>query len=345
MNGRPLHLSIAAVERDCGLSKDTLRIWERRYGFPQPERDVQGERLYPLDQVERLRLIRRLIDGGHRPGRVVSLPASDLQILIDRLDTSLGAQNGPVAASSERGHRVADVHGFMRYVFDQDVVGLRRALRHKLAQRGLGPFACEAVPPFLAALGDAWLRGQIQVWQEHWAAECLERVLRAELGSLPDPEPGVGPRVLLTTFPCEPHALGLLLAETQFALAGSACISLGVRTPVWDIAEAARTLHADVVALSFSANAPSSQVVEGLSNLRSDLPGSVEIWAGGQCAAVHRRDNPGVRAFPSLSEIQPAVQRWIGDRRAPIPLPDPSRPLPDPGLSDLRLDDGPDEQD
>ena len=35
---------IAAVERDTGLSKDILRVWERRYGFPKPGRDAFGER-------------------------------------------------------------------------------------------------------------------------------------------------------------------------------------------------------------------------------------------------------------------------------------------------------------
>ena len=29
---------IGAVERDTGIGRDTLRIWERRYGFPVPER-------------------------------------------------------------------------------------------------------------------------------------------------------------------------------------------------------------------------------------------------------------------------------------------------------------------
>ena len=32
-------LNISAVERETGLSKDVLRIWERRYGFPEPRRD------------------------------------------------------------------------------------------------------------------------------------------------------------------------------------------------------------------------------------------------------------------------------------------------------------------
>ena len=35
-------LPIAAVERETGLAKDTLRVWEKRYGFPQPLRDASG---------------------------------------------------------------------------------------------------------------------------------------------------------------------------------------------------------------------------------------------------------------------------------------------------------------
>jgi len=46
-------MNISAVERDTGLGKDTLRVWERRYGFPQPTRDDNGERVYPAEQVDR----------------------------------------------------------------------------------------------------------------------------------------------------------------------------------------------------------------------------------------------------------------------------------------------------
>ena len=46
---------------------------EKRYGFPNPERDANGERCYPFDQVERLRLMKRLIDQGHRPGNLMRL--------------------------------------------------------------------------------------------------------------------------------------------------------------------------------------------------------------------------------------------------------------------------------
>lgn len=82
LSAQPVVLSIAAIERDTGLSKDTLRVWERRYGFPVPMRDSQGERSYPLDQLQRLRAIKRLIDGRHRPGRVVCLDAGELERLL-----------------------------------------------------------------------------------------------------------------------------------------------------------------------------------------------------------------------------------------------------------------------
>lgn len=35
-------MNISAVERDIGIGKDTLRVWERRYGFPLPHRDSKG---------------------------------------------------------------------------------------------------------------------------------------------------------------------------------------------------------------------------------------------------------------------------------------------------------------
>ena len=65
-------VNISSVERDTGLSKDALRVWERRYGFPQPYRDAHGERIYPSDQVDKLRLLKRLLDQGHRPSKIIA---------------------------------------------------------------------------------------------------------------------------------------------------------------------------------------------------------------------------------------------------------------------------------
>ena len=81
-------LNIAAVERDTGLSKDTLRVWERRYGFPTPARDANGDRLYALEQVEKLRLIRRLLDQGRRPAKIVARTTEELMQEIEALQST-----------------------------------------------------------------------------------------------------------------------------------------------------------------------------------------------------------------------------------------------------------------
>src|SRR5678816_842392 len=91
-------LNISQVERDTGLSKDALRIWERRYGFPNPARDAYGERQYDAAQVQKLRLIKRLIDGGRRPRSLVGKPLAEL--------AKLAADNlpDPVASGAREAH-------------------------------------------------------------------------------------------------------------------------------------------------------------------------------------------------------------------------------------------------
>ena len=78
-----LALNISAVEREAGLSKDVLRMWERRYGFPKPLRDDNGERRYSVAEVAKLRAIKRLMDVGLRPGKIVHRTQDELDALAE----------------------------------------------------------------------------------------------------------------------------------------------------------------------------------------------------------------------------------------------------------------------
>ena len=63
--------SIGALSRATGVGVETLRTWERRYGFPMPERKPSGHRAYPIDSVPRLRRIAAAVAQGHRAGDAV----------------------------------------------------------------------------------------------------------------------------------------------------------------------------------------------------------------------------------------------------------------------------------
>jgi DNA-binding transcriptional MerR regulator/methylmalonyl-CoA mutase cobalamin-binding subunit len=299
---RPVTLSISAVERDTGLTKDTLRVWERRYGFPVPQRDGLSERAYPLEQVEKLRVIKRLMDAGHRPGRIVGLPVEALQRLADSI--------GGHALRAVDGGPAPDLRAHLDLLRAHDVEQLRRQLSQSLMRLGLSRFVMEVIAPLNTVVGDAWMRGHLEIFEEHLYTESITVVLRQAIAGIPAAASGARPRVLLTTFPNESHGLGLLLAEALFLIEGCQCVSLGPQTPIWDISLAAASQRCDIVALAFTAVLTPALVAEGLAELREKLPPNVEIWAGGSAPVLHRRPTSGVLALSSLSQLATEVRRW-----------------------------------
>jgi DNA-binding transcriptional MerR regulator/methylmalonyl-CoA mutase cobalamin-binding subunit len=286
--------SIAAVERETRLSKDVLRVWERRYGFPQPVRDANGERCYPAEQVERLRLMKRLMDQGHRPGALAALAQDELAALA--MPARSPGADGDVADGA--------IAQLLDKIRAREPAGFQHALRQSLARQGLERFIGHTVAPLTTAVGECWEDGSFDVFDEHFYTEAAERLLRQAIADLPAARQG--PRILLTTVPGEQHGLGLLMAEATFALEGATCISLGTETPLLDIARAAAAYGAGVVALSFSASYPRRQVAPVLTQLRQALPGGVELWAGG--AGIARLDElVGVRLLPTLDSGRQAL--------------------------------------
>jgi len=287
--------TIAAVERDVGLSKDVLRVWERRYGFPVPNRDPHGERLYPAAQVLRLRLIKRLMDLGHRPGRLMSTSAEELE--------ALAAGSHGVKAADAGSHELDKLFALVRH---HDAAAYLQAMQQRLARHGLRQFVMDTVAPLTVQIGLAWQQGQLQVFEEHLFTELTARVLRQAIATVPG---GSEPRVLLTTLPKEPHEMGLLMVEAVLSLEGAQCISLGTQMPLMEIVDAVAAHQVDVVALSFSAAFPARQTRALLEQLRAALPGPAELWAGG--AGVRKLAAPdGVTCMASLDSAIAAVSLW-----------------------------------
>jgi methanogenic corrinoid protein MtbC1 len=298
----PIDFSIADVERDTGIGKDTLRVWERRYGFPRPRRDALGERVYPAAQVEKLRVIKRLMDAGHRPGNVVSLPLAQLRKLGARAE---GAVPKGAPQSTE-------VENLLELAGQHDAPALMKALAVAQARHGLRRFVVDVVAPLTHRMGDAWAHGELRIFEEHLVTECLTTVIHAALADL-GPR-AKGPRVMLATLPGEPHGLGLLMAQSVLALEGCRCLSLGVQVPLDEIAMAAAEWRADVVALSVTGCMKSNLVLESLAQLRARLRADAALWVGGAAPALGRATPAGMLRVASLEGVASAVAAWRAAR-------------------------------
>ncbi len=290
-------LNISAVERETGLSKDVLRMWERRYGFPKPSRDGNGEREYSPADVAKLSAVKRLMDVGLRPGKIIVLSLAELNAMADARAKPRNGESAPVL---ER-----DVLATLQ---SHDAASLQHMLANLLMKQGLQRFVLDTVIPLNRTVGDAWMRGELQVFQEHLYTEQLQIAMRTAINSFPR-QSGV-PRILLTTFPTEQHNLGLLMVEALLVPEGVQCLSLGPQTPLEDIRRAAVAYQIHIVALSFSAAFPVRQATDGLATLRKVLPPQVALWAGGEMTRRVRRSLPGVVLIPDLAVLVNGLRGW-----------------------------------
>jgi methanogenic corrinoid protein MtbC1 len=291
-------LPIQQVERETGITKETLRKWESRYGFPVPQRDSSGERLYSTEELNRLRLIKSLVAGGHRPGKVVPLSKESLTLLHSKL-------SDVVIQPSALG-LVGRVFARLQ---DGNVQGLHHELEVALLKHGLNAFVEETLPSLIASVGRHWESGDLAIHQEHLFSEILRSVLQSSALRLRENTKGA--RVLMATAPDEQHGMGLIMLQTILTLEGAQCINLGTQVPLIEMVNSAKSYRADIVAVSFSLAYTSRKIAPFVLELRRNLPAEVALWAGGAGVDRLRSKWQGVTRFDQLRGAAMAIRGAI----------------------------------
>jgi methanogenic corrinoid protein MtbC1 len=243
-----------------------------------------------------------------RPGKIVHAGLAELNALAD---ARAAARGTTVAPPLER--------DLIARLTAGDAAGFRDAIANLLFREGLQRFVLDVLAPLNRAVGDAWMRGELQVFDEHLYTEQVHSALRAAIHAVPR-QTG-SPKVLLTTLPGEQHGLGLLMVEALLVAEGAQCVSLGPQTPLDDIRRAALAHDVRIVALSFSAAFPVRQASESLATLRRQLGSAIALWAGGELTRRIRAKLPGVVLVPELAAALPALAEWRARAAASGALP------------------------
>lgn len=271
--------SIGDVARITGLTPETLRIWERRYGRPEAVRLPSGHRRYTDTHVNWLRKVAEALAHGHRPSKVVRLEEG-------ALDALLGEVSKDQTTSEE-------IERLMGWLVDFRAMEIRAALEARWDPKEPARFLTQRVTPFLRAIGRGWTEGKVEIRHEHFASELIQDLLRRLRTSYAPPRHG--PAVLLTTLEGERHGLGLQMAALLCASRGIPYHLLGVDTPDADIAAAAEELpDVRVVGISVSLGSGGVDTDRRLATLRATIPDDIRIVVGGEGARGVRRGPRGV---------------------------------------------------
>ena len=290
-------LTIGALSAATGIPVETIRTWERRYGFPVAERKPSGHRLYDVATVPRLRLINQALSRGHRAAEVVPASEAALEALLETIPPAPAAPRARAPARSAV-LDPAELFGAVR-AFDADA--LKQFFQAEWARKGPLQFLEQVAAPFLKGLGDAWANRELDVRHEHFASATLGDFLRTL--RMPHDDRARGPLVAVATLPGERHGLGLQMTALMFALAGWRVLVLGVETPPEQIVALAREASIAAVALSFVMPSSDDAVIR---SLRRKLPRDIQLLAGGAAASEKWRGR-GVEVLPDLA----ALDNWL----------------------------------
>ena len=301
----PVELSIGTLSSATGVPVDTLRTWERRYGFPVPTTRTGGShRRYAAETIVQVRLIVRALELGHRPSAVVGRDPEELRRLVDAASVPAvppeakpapATRAAPTALAAHAGAEPsADpevLERWMHLTHDMDGEGLTSEFQRSLAGMPAIDFLEHRMGPYLHEMGEQWARGALRVSQEHYASEKAREFLNAQWRGANEGNRGAVAAVLATP-PGEPHALGLHMAAWVIALAGAHVVFLGANTPMAEVAFAVERHSAQGVVLSAAAGYSGNLAAE-LKELGARLPRPVKVVLGGagaRAAGIYDRN-------------------------------------------------------
>lgn len=253
---------IQTVSQMTGIPAATLRAWERRYGFPEPERTQSSYRLYSDRDVSSIKQLKSLCEQGistseavrtikarflKPQGVLVSGEVITPQDKSEERDQATSALTAPASSADTelfenmRAQLLDAVHRF-------DPVSLERHIRRAMLLGSAKRVFDGIFAPVLSRVGDEWHEGVISIAQEHLATEAIGNATR-DLLRIVQPDSSAK-QILLACVSGELHALPLYGSALHFIQWGYRVVILGVNTPPEALAQSVSHIKPDAVGLS-----------------------------------------------------------------------------------------------
>ena len=269
--------TVNEVEERTGVPAGTLRQWERRYGFPMPERSDSGYRLYSDDDLRGIVAMKGHIDDG--------IPASRAAQLVEELPRERYAGRGGRPAAALR-------DALVEALVALDDEQADRVLGEAHALHPVETVMLEVIQGAMVEIGQRWHDGAFPTTTEHFASNYVEGRLRALLSLSGQHRGSRG--VIVACAPLDQHELGALMLAVLLRRRGYRVTYVGADTPVADLAAMAERHRP--LGLMISAS-----TIESLNALRAErarFDGIAEILAFGGFAF----------------NVQPAAAEELGGR-------------------------------
>lgn len=270
-------LSIGGLSRLSGVAVETLRTWERRYGFPVPTRLTSGHRRYPSDVVPRVRLIKRATDLGFKASFAVLAGQEELEAAVLEAEQS----DGDSILSGLGSVYEKEIALWVELVDQLDARAFEVALRRSWSQHGAREFILKLAIPFLVEVGERWFHEKISVAHEHFTSEHLSTFFANQWRPISNRARNSNGKAVVANLEGDLHHLGIHMAAVFLAINQFEVVFLGPNTPIADLIVAAREPGVVTTVVGLASTSDLIRSTHSLKHLREAIPASISIVVGG----------------------------------------------------------------
>lgn len=273
MNTHRIH----RVAKLTGLSKDVIRVWERRFGLLKPSRGANRYRNYSDEDVMLLRYLKVELDAGSSIGELAKLGR-------DELLTRARSSAPRVAVAENMFGRllqelVSTLNPLDRVTFEKRLNGAVAVVPFDEALNGI-------LLPLQEQVGQLWHDGHVGIAVEHYVTNQIQQKIFAAMNQLPVAE--FGATVVVACPPGEEHDIAALAVAYQCRIRGCRVCYLGANVPVAGLAKLCRDIKPDLTILSFPIVRPEHEVTELIQALVQDVSPLSDLAVGGHGAVAMR---------------------------------------------------------
>jgi len=264
--------------RLSGVSELSLRSWEGRYSAVSPNRTETNRRLYSDSDIEKLVLLKKLTQHGHRIGNLAghSIPTLAKMLLKAEHTISLANSSDPDIELSEENLILNNCIELIRSFDDRHLISLLNDASVKYSRPDLIE---KVLLPLMIKIGHYWESGMLRASHEHFTSAVIIKFLNTLTDGFRIQDNA--PRIIIATPEGQYHEVGALIGSSLAATNGWRITYLGASLPAEDIAATVTQLNARTIFLSIVYPADNPSLNIQLTKLRKMVGNKVYIIASG----------------------------------------------------------------
>jgi DNA-binding transcriptional MerR regulator len=280
--------TIKDLEKISGIKAHTIRIWEQRYNFLQPQRTETNIRSYSADELKVILNVSLLNKYGFKISHIDKMSSEQMEDKIMSL-SQLDAQKERV------------VNALIKEMVSLNMVAFERQLDLYIGQKGIEKTINEIIFPYLERVGILWVTNHINPAQEHLATNIVRQKIILGIERL-TPLLTYTKRIVLFLPEGEYHELGLLYVHFLLKQKGIYVDYLGTNVPIVDLKYLTENKKVDFLYCHITMPARNFKLDKFFANLAT-INQQIPIILSGQLIQEYKgKISPNMQLKRSLSE-------------------------------------------